>query len=106
WTLLGRVTTRRAALQVFGLWFGITGLASLGMAAETEAHRRQHLFCERVLLARTETGKQCRREHIGGNRLLDCSLDRPPPLAGILHVTGEFIQLRILRQRRGTKIEQ
>src|SRR5262247_2355178 len=55
---------------------------------------------------RTETGKQRRREHIRGNRLLDCSFDRPAPLAGILHVTGEFIQLRILRQRGSTKIKQ
>ena len=104
--LLGGVRCRRVALQILGLWFGVDGLVSLDVAAEAEAHGREHLFAERVLLPRAETGEQRRREHVRRHRFLDRGLDRPAALAGILHEAGEILQLRILRQRGGAKIEQ
>ena len=76
------------------------------MAAEAEAHGREHLFAEGVLLPRAEPGVQRRGEHIGRHRLLDRGLDGPAALAGILDEAREILQLRIFRQRGGAEIEQ
>ena len=76
------------------------------MPAEAEAHGREHLFAEGVLLPRAETGVERRGEHIGRDRFLDRGLDRPAALAGILDEAREILQLRILGQRCGAKIEQ
>ena len=60
------------------------------MAAEAEAHGREHLLAEGVLLARAEAGDRARRTALGRHRLLDRRLDRPAALAGIVDVAGEL----------------
>ncbi len=62
-----------------------SGGLRLDMSAEPEAHRREHLVAERMLLPRSETGKERRRDHMRRHRFLDRGLDRPAPLAGILN---------------------
>ena len=76
------------------------------MSAEAQAHGREHLFAEGVLLPRAEAGVERRREHVGRDRFLDRGLDGPATLARILDEAGEILQLRILRQRGGAEIEQ
>src|SRR5664280_3892286 len=98
-TLLRGVPCCRVTLRFFRLWFGVDRLLTLDMSAESEAHRRKHLFTESVLLPRAETGVESTGEHIYRDRLLDRGLDRPATLTGILDETGELLQLRILRQR-------
>src|SRR5262245_48443771 len=100
-TLSSGLPTHGTRLQVFRLWFWVIRLAPLDVAAKAEAHRGEHFICECVLLARTEAGEQRRRKHLGRDRFLDRGLDRPAALAGILNEAGEFVQLRILRQRGG-----
>src|SRR6185312_12372559 len=97
--LLRGVLCRRMILRLLRLRFRINRLATLDVAAEAEPHRRKHLFSEVVLLARTEAGIERRGEYIRRDRLLDRGLDGPATLAGILDITGEFLQLRILRYR-------
>src|SRR6185437_13270892 len=104
--LLRGVLCRRMALRFFRLPFRINRLATLDVAAKAEPHRRQHLFCEVVLLARTEAGVKRGGQHICRDRLLDRGLNGPATLAGILDVAGELIQLRILHQSGGAEIEQ
>src|SRR6266851_5569690 len=105
-TLLRGAFSRRATLRSFRLWLMIDGLLTLDVSAEAEAHGREHLFAERVLLPRAEAHVERRSEHVRRNRFLDCCLDRPATLAGILDEAGEVLQLRILRQRGGAEIEQ
>src|SRR6185437_2362785 len=100
------VLCRRTGLLFCRSRFGIDGLAALDVAAEAETHRRQHLFCEVMLLPRTESGVKSRGQHVRRHRLLDRGLDGPAAFAGVLDVTGEFIQLRILYQRGSAEIEQ
>src|SRR5579864_949566 len=104
--LLCGVPCRRMALRPCRLWLGIDWFAALDMPAEAEAHRREHLFREGVLLPRAESGVERRGEHIRRDRFLDRGFDRPAPLAGILDEAGEVLQLRILCQRGGAEIEQ
>ena len=93
-------------MRFFRLWLGIDRFLAFDMSAEAEAHGREHLFAERVLLPRTESGVQRRGEHVGGDRLLDRGLDGPAALAGILDKTREVFQLRVFRQCSGAEIEQ
>ena len=76
------------------------------MSAETEAHGREHLFAEGMLLPRAEPGVQRRGEHVGRYRFLDRGLDRPAALARILDEARKVLELRILCQRSGAEIEQ
>ncbi len=78
-----------SAPRFFRLWFGINGPAALDVPAEAEAHGRQHLFAEGVLLARAEAGVERRGQHVGRHRFLDRGLDGPAALAGILDEAGE-----------------
>src|SRR6185312_11865830 len=104
--LLRGVPCGRAALRPCRPWLGVDGLAALDVPTEAEAHGREHLFAEGVLLPRAESGIERRGEHIRRDRFLDRGLDRPAPLAGILDEAGEVLQLGILRQRGGAEIEQ
>ena len=109
--VVGHGATPRRAVPprdpaAFWLWFGIGGLLTLDVPAEAEAHGRENLFAERVLLPRAEAGVERRGQHVRRDRFLDRGLDGPAALAGILDVAGEFLQLRILRQRGGAEIEQ
>src|SRR5579864_3261257 len=104
--LPGGALGRRMNLRFFRLRFGVNGLITLDMPAEAETHRREHLFSEVMLLPRAESGVQRCGEYVCRNRLLDRGLDGPATFAGILDITGESLQLRILRQRRGAQIEQ
>src|ERR1019366_6635008 len=76
------------------------------MSAEAESHGREHLFAEGMLLPRAEAGVQRRGKYVGRDRFFDRGLDGPAALAGILDKTGEILQLRVLRERGGTEIEQ
>ncbi len=78
----------------------------LDMAAEAEAHGRQHFLAESLLLPRAEAGVERGGQHIGRNRFLDRRLDGPAALAGILDKAGEMSELRIARQGRRAEIEQ
>ena len=64
-------------LRIYVLWFGIDRLLTLNMPAEAEAHGREHLFAEGMLLPRPEAGEKRGSNHIRRNRFLDRSLDRP-----------------------------
>ena len=59
-----------------------------------------------MFLARPEAGVQRRRQHFGGNRFFNRSLDRPAAFAGILYKTAVFGERRILGQRHRRQIEQ
>src|SRR5579864_1678028 len=96
--LRGGVLCRRMNLRFFRLRFRVNGLITLDMPAEAETHRREYLFSEGMFLPRAESGVQRSREHVCRDRLLDRGLDGPATLAGILDITGEFLQLRILRE--------
>src|SRR6185437_16098032 len=104
--LLRRVLCRRRPLRRTRLRFRIDGLAPLDVAAEAEPHGRKHLLSEIVLLPRAEASVKRGGEHVGGDRLFDRRLDAPAPLAGILDVARELLQLRILDQRGGAEIQQ
>src|SRR3984893_2066266 len=104
--LLFGVPRRRVTLRLRRLWFGVNGLVTLDVAAEAEAHGRQHPFPEGVLLPRAEPCIERRGEHVRRDRLLDRGLDGPATLAGILDEAGEILQLRILCQRGGAEMEE
>ena len=53
--LLCGILCRRMALRFFRSRFGINGFAALDVSAEAEAHGREHLFAEGVLLPRAES---------------------------------------------------
>ena len=74
------------------------------MPAEAEAHRRQHLLGEGVLLARAEAHEQRGREHVGRHRLLDRRLDGPAALARVLDDAREVLERRILRHRASERL--
>ena len=77
------------------------------MAAKAEAHGRQHLFAEGVLLPRAEAGVQRGGEHIGRHRFLDRGLDGPAALAGILRQSRRSpSSCRVFGQRGGAEVEQ
>ena len=76
------------------------------MPAELLAHGGQDLFGEGVVLARAEAGVERGGQHLGRDGLLDCRLDRLAALAGILDVTGEFLEVRILGERDRGQIEE
>src|SRR6185437_12440778 len=104
--LLRGVPCRRADLRPCRPWLGVDGLAALDVPAKAEAHGREHLFPEGVLLPRAEAGIERCGEHVRRDRFLDRGLDRPATFARILDEAGEILQLRILRQRGGAEIEQ
>src|ERR1700691_980923 len=104
--LLGGLRYGRVTLRIFRLWCGVDGFLTLDVTPEAEAHGREHLFAESVLLPRSETGVERRGDHIRRDRFLDRGLDRPTTLTRILDEAGEAIQLRIRRQRAGAEIEQ
>src|SRR5262247_1430312 len=64
------------------------------VAAEFLTHRRERFFSEGTLLARTEAREERDGQHVHGHGLFDRRLDRPPPLARILHEAG------VIRERR------
>src|SRR6185312_5026315 len=92
-TLLRGLAGCRAALRLVRLRFRLDRFLAFDMSAEAEAHGREHLFAERVLLPRTESGVQRTREHVGGDGLLDRGLDGPAALTGILDKAREVFQL-------------
>jgi hypothetical protein len=59
-----------------------------------------------VLLPGAKPGVERCGEHIRRHRFLNRRLDSPPTFARILHEAGEILELRILCQRGGAKIEQ
>src|SRR5436305_1734461 len=69
-------------------------------------HRREHFFCKRVFLPRTEANVQCRREHVGGNCFFERGLNRPAPLAGILYIAYIYRKRGIVRESHSGLAEQ
>src|ERR1700726_1649263 len=85
------------------------GLAAGGafyVTAELVAHRREHFFREGVLLARTETRVERRRENLARHCFFDCGHNCPAAFAGILDITGVIRERRVLDQRHSGEIEQ
>src|SRR5690349_4448353 len=80
--------------------------ARLGMAAELGAKRRQQLFSEGVVAARSESREQRGRQHVGGNVFGDGGRDRPASFAGVADGPFEPFELRILAQGDGRQIEE
>src|SRR6185312_11925237 len=87
--LLGGVLWCRVTLRVFWLRFRVNGLLTLEVSAEAEAHGREHLFAEGVLLPRTEASVERRGKHVRRDRFLDRGLDGPATLARILNEAGK-----------------
>ena len=104
--LLRSLGRRCVRLRLCQLRFWIYGLGAFYVPAEAEAHGREHLLSEGVLLPRAKAGVERRGEHACRDRFLDRGLNGPTILAGILDEAGEILQLRILRQRGGAEIEQ
>src|SRR5665213_2640638 len=105
-TLLRGVLCRRVALRLCWLRFRVNGLVTLDVPAKAKAHSREHFFSESMFLSRAKSGVERQGEYVRWHRFLDRGFDGPAALAGILNKAGEILQLRILRQRRGAKIEQ
>src|SRR5690625_249165 len=97
-SLLDIAVGPRSCGSVFGWRFD--------MAAELEAHRREQALGEGVFLARAEARVECRGQDLEGNLLLDCGLDGPAALAGILLHPDEVGQRLILCKRGRAEIEQ
>src|SRR5215212_9988657 len=105
---------KRRPSRTLGLWLddlrgalarGIRMLLRLLVTAKTIAHRRQDLFVEGVLLARTKAREQRRGQHFGGHGFVDGGVDGPAPLAGIIDVAGIALQRGIFGERGSREIE-
>ncbi len=77
--LLGGLLRCRVTLRFSRLWFGVNGLLTLDVPAKAEAHGREHLFSEGVLLPRSEPGVERRGDHVRRHRFLKRGLDGPAP---------------------------
>src|SRR5437879_248947 len=78
----------------------------LDMTAELRAQRRQELFAEGVIAARAKARVERRRQHIGGDFLLDGRIDRPASFTRVRNLSDERLELRIARQRQRGEVQQ
>src|SRR4029077_8998240 len=85
-----------------GSWCGATRLAT-----ELVAERRHDLGREVVLVARGEPGEQRGRDHGRRHVLVDRLGDRPAPLARVLYVRRNVVELRaVLLEGRVKQLKQ
>src|ERR1700761_1628616 len=78
----------------------------LDVAAEAEAHGRQHLLAKGMGLARAEPSEERCREHVGGDGFLDGGVNGPATFTGIFDVTRKRFELFVLGQCVGGEIKQ
>ena len=78
----------------------------LVVAAELEAHGRQHAVGEVGLAPRAEALVERRGEHGRGHRLVDGGDGRPPPLTRVGHPAREVVEPRADEQGVGGEVEQ
>src|SRR4051794_37842861 len=78
----------------------------LEVPAEGEAHRRQDLVRELVLVARGEAREQRRGQPRRRHALVDRRVRRPAALARVRHPARELLELRALDERGRGEVEQ
>src|SRR6185369_9619832 len=87
---------RRRARPIAAARPPLLGVLLLDVAAETEAHRRQHAVLEVVLAARGEALEKGGGEHVRRHRFIDGGGERPAALAGIGYRAGEVAEIGAL----------
>src|SRR6478752_4786632 len=81
-------------------------LGVYGVAAELVAHGGDRLHRRAVVLARGEAGEQRRGDDVHRHRVVDRGLDGPAPLAGVLGVPGDLVEVGVLLDGRDQQVEQ
>src|SRR3954462_15699616 len=77
-----------------------------GMPAELVAHRGDRLHRRAVVLAGREPGEQRTGYRRHGHGVVDRRLHGPTALAGVLRVTADLRERRVVVERRDEQVEQ